>query len=63
MFLNGHFPRMPELVYLLKNDKVQNLIHLRMTGGEGSHHQKISIKMQSIYKRLQVIEGKRNAEF
>ena len=51
MFMNGHFPRMPELVYLLKNDKVQNLIHLRMTGGEGFRHHNISIKMSNSSRR------------
>lgn len=45
MFMDGHAPQMPELVYLSKNDNVQNLIHLRMTGGEGFHHHKISINM------------------
>lgn len=47
MFMDGHAPQMPKLVYLLKDDNVQNLIHLRMTGGEGFHHHKISIKMSN----------------
>ena len=36
MFMNGHLPRMPELVYLLKDDNVQNLVHRIITGGEGA---------------------------
>ena len=31
--MNGHFPRMPELVYLLKDDNVQNLVHRINTVG------------------------------
>ena len=38
MFMNGHFPRMPELVYLLKDDNVQNLVHRIITGGEGVYY-------------------------
>ena len=45
--MNGHFPRMPELVYLLKDDNVQNLVHRIITGGEGAHYHKISIKMRN----------------
>ena len=45
MVMEGHAPEMPTLVYLAKDDNVQNLIHLRMTGGEGFHNHKISIKM------------------
>lgn len=47
MHMDGHAPKKPELVYLLKDDNVQNLIHLRMTGGDGFHHHKISIKMSN----------------
>ena len=45
--MNGHFPRMPELVYLLKDDNVQNLVHRIITGGEGAHYHKISINMRN----------------
>ena len=47
MFMDGHEPREPELVYLLKDDNVRTLIHLRMAGGERFHHHKLSIKMSS----------------
>jgi len=47
MFMDGHAPQMPKLKYLLKDDNVQNLIQLRMAGGEGFHHHKISIKMSN----------------
>ena len=47
MFMNGHFPWMPELVYLLKDDNVQNLVHRIITGGEGAHYHKISIKIRN----------------
>lgn len=47
MFMDGHAPQMPKLVYLVKDDNIQNLIHLRMEGGEGFHHHKISIKMSN----------------
>lgn len=47
MFMEGHAPQEPELVYLLKDDNVQNLIHLRMKGGDGFHHHKISIKLSN----------------
>ena len=47
MHMDGHAPQKPELVYLLKDNNVQNLIHLRMTGGDGFHHHKISIKMSN----------------
>jgi len=47
MHMDGHAPQMPELVYLKKDDNVQNLIRLRMTGGEGFHHHKISIKLSN----------------
>lgn len=47
MQMDGHEPHEPKLVYLLKDENVQNLIHLRMTGGSGFHHHKISIKMSN----------------
>ena len=47
MHMDGHAPQRPQLVYLMKDDNVQNLIHLRMTGGEGFHNHKISIKMSN----------------
>lgn len=47
MYMDGHAPQAPELVYLQRDDNVQNLIHLRMTGGEGFHHHKISIQMSN----------------
>ena len=47
MQMDGHPPKEPKLVYLLKDDNVQNLIHLRMTGGEGFHHHMISIKLSN----------------
>lgn len=47
MQMDGHPPKEPKLVYLLKDDNVQNLIHLRMTGGNGFHHHKISIKLSN----------------
>lgn len=47
MHMDGHDPHEPQLVYLLKDDNVRNLIHLRMTGGSGFHHHKISIKMSN----------------
>ena len=47
MYMDGHVPQKPELVYLLKDDNVNNLIHLRMTGGESFHNHKISIKMSN----------------
>lgn len=43
----GHAPQEPKLVYLSKDDNVQNLIHLRLTGGEDFHHHKISIEMSN----------------
>lgn len=62
MFMNGHFPRMPELVYLLKDDNVQNLVHRIITGGEGVHYHKISIKIRKQrftrgYKRYKETSG------
>jgi hypothetical protein len=45
--MDGHVHQISELAYLLKDDNVQNLIHLRITGGEGFHHHKISIKMSN----------------
>lgn len=45
--MNDHFPRMPELVYLLKDDNVQNLVYLIITGGEEAHCHKISIKIRN----------------
>ncbi len=47
MSMEGHAPEIPKLVYLAKDDNVKNLIQLRMTGGEGFHHHKISIKMSN----------------
>lgn len=47
MQMDGHEPHEPKLVYLLKDENVQNLIHLRMTGGSSFHHHKISIKMSN----------------
>ena len=32
--MTGHAPRKPELKYLAKDDSVQNLVYLRMSGGE-----------------------------
>ena len=45
LYMDGHEPREPELVYLLKDECVRHLIQTRMTGGVNS--QKISIKMSS----------------
>ena len=45
--MDGHAPQRPQLVYLMKDDNVQNLIHLRMTGGSGFYNHKISIKMSN----------------
>lgn len=47
MSMTGHAPRKPELKYLAKDDNVQNLVYLRMNGGEGFHSHKISIKMSN----------------
>lgn len=47
MHMAGHTPQRPKLVYLLKDDNVQNLIHMRMTGGEDFHNHKISIRMSN----------------
>ena len=47
MSMAGHAPKEPELVYLAKDENVQNLIHLRMTGGEDFHNHKISIKLSN----------------
>ncbi|MDO5833403.1 MAG: hypothetical protein Q4Q21_02255 [Lachnospiraceae bacterium] len=47
MQMDGHEPHEPKLVYLLKDENVQNLIHLRMAGGSSFHHHKISIKMSN----------------
>lgn len=47
MHMAGHAPQSPVLVYLIKDDNVQNLIHLRMTGGEDFHNHKLSIKMSN----------------
>lgn len=47
MQMDGHEPHEPKLVYLLKDENVQNLIHLRMAGGLSFHHHKISIKMSN----------------
>ena len=47
MYMEGHEPYKPKLVYLIKDDNVQNLIHMRMAGGEGFHNHKISIKMSN----------------
>ena len=47
LYMDGHEPQEPELVYLLKDDNVRTLIHLRMAGGERFHHHKLSIKMSS----------------
>lgn len=47
MFMEGHSPQKPELLYLLKDNNVQNLIHLRMKEGEKFHHHKISIKLSN----------------
>lgn len=45
LHMAGHAPQQPTLVYLVKDDNVQNLIHLRMNGGEDFHNHKISIKL------------------
>ena len=45
MYMTGHVPQIPTLVYLAKDDNVKNLIHLRMTGGEDFHNHRISIKL------------------
>lgn len=45
MEMTGHAPKEPTLIYLLKDDNVHNLIHLRMTGGDNFHNHRISIKM------------------
>lgn len=47
MHMDGHAPQKPELIYLLKDENVNNLIRLRMTGGETFRHHKISIKMSN----------------
>lgn len=47
MQMDGHPPKKPVLVYLQKDDNVQNLIHLRMTGGDGFRHHMISIKLSN----------------
>ena len=47
MSMAGHAPKKPDLVYLVKDESVQNLIHLRMTGGEEFHNHKISIKLSN----------------
>ena len=47
MHMDEHAPQKPALSYLLKDENVQNLIHLRMNGGEAFHHHKISIKLSS----------------
>lgn len=47
MHMDGHLPLKPQLVYLLKDDNVQNLIHLRMNGGTGFHSHKFTIKMSN----------------
>lgn len=54
--MNGHFPRMPELVYLLKDDNVQNQVHRIITGGEGAHyHMKFTSKFQ---RQQDILNGK-----
>ena len=45
--MTGHAPRKPELKYLAKDDSVQNLVYLRMNGGEDFHSHRISIKMSN----------------
>lgn len=50
-FINGHFFRMPELVYLLKDDNVLNLVRLVIKGGEEAHYHKISIKIRNSFAR------------
>lgn len=47
MYMTGHAPQIPTLVYLAKDDNVKNLIHLRMTGGEDFHNHRISIKISN----------------
>ena len=47
MSMAGHAPNKPELVYLAKDENVQNLIRLRMAGGDDFHNHKISIEMSS----------------
>lgn len=47
MYMAGHAPQIPTLVYLAKDDNIKNLIHLRMTGGDDFHNHRISIKMSN----------------